>query len=179
MKKIVLAFLLLIIIVAVSYLKSVRDQSNRQKLYQEGLDKGTTEVAVYRQTADSLKATLDSSRTAFADSTGKLQQAQNAETDSLKQVIADREQALLQATSKKKAAAKVQPKPKPADSVQSAGKHAEILAYYKRRLQELPKDLSDYEKKVALNEVRDETVKKFSISLTELEQLRIANNITD
>jgi hypothetical protein len=180
MKKIVLVFLLLLVVVAISYFKSVRDQSSRQKLYQEGLDKGTSEATVYRQQSDSLKDLLDRRQTEFTDSTTRLVRMRQAETDSLKQIIADRDQALKQAAQKKKSAVLKTPvKPKPADSSQTSNKHYEILAYYKRRLQELPKDLSDYEKKVALNEVREETVKKFSISLTELEQLRLANNISE
>jgi septal ring factor EnvC (AmiA/AmiB activator) len=179
MKKILLVFLLLVLVVAVSYIKTVRDQANRQKSYDEGLNKGEAEATVYAQQADSLKELMAQSQAEFADSTASLTQVQSAEADSLRQVIADQQQALQKATAKKKSAVKSAPKPKPADTLRSSLNHAEILAFYKRKLEELPRDLTDYEKRVAVNEVREETVKKFAITLTQLEQLRKANNLSE
>ncbi len=56
-------------------------------------------------------------------------------------------------------------------------KHKQILSYYKKRYRSLPKDLSPYEKRVALAEIRDETAQKFSIPLSELNKIRTNNEL--
>jgi len=53
----------------------------------------------------------------------------------------------------------------------------QILSYYKKRYRALPKDLSPYEKRVALAEIRDETAQKFSIPLSELDEIRTDNEL--
>ncbi len=180
MKKIVLAVFLLAVIVAVSYLRSARDQSNRQKLYQEGLDRGSEQANLYQLRADSLSRLMSQRDSAYDDSLSRLAIIHKLETDSLNQAITDRDKEIQQATAKKKASAvKTPPKPRSADSLQTSLKHTQILAYYKRRLAELPKDLSEYERKIALNEVREETSRKFSIDQSELERIRLANNLSE
>lgn len=180
MKKIALAVVLLVIIVAASYFRSVRDQSSRQKLYQDGLDKGSQQTQLYQSRADSLHDLMVIHDSLNADSIFRLTQAHQSETDSLTQVITARDQALLQAAQKKKTSTlKAPAKPRQPDTLQTSLKHSEILTYYKRRLAELPKDLSDYEKKIALDEVKEETSRKFSIDVKELEKIRLANNLTE
>lgn len=56
--------------------------------------------------------------------------------------------------------------------------HAEVLAYYKKRYEALPRDLTPYEQQVSIREIRLETAKKFAISLTELENIRQAGKLT-
>ncbi len=181
MKKFLLALVLLAVIVVISIVRSTRDREDRQKQYQQGLDTGAAQAEIYRQRFDSLSGVVEQQKEQFADSVGKLSQSQNQLTDSLRGEIVRKDQALSQVTAKKKAAVtKPQAKPKSPDSLDTTGKHAQlILTYYRKRLESLPKDLSDYEKKVALNEVREETAKKFSITETDLEKIRLANNLTE
>ncbi|HVP06871.1 MAG TPA: hypothetical protein VMS71_03440 [Candidatus Acidoferrum sp.] len=181
MKKFLLALVLLAVIVVISIVRSTRDREDRQKLYKEGLDTGAAQAEVYRQRFDSLSGAVEQQKAHFADSLGRVSQSQNQLTDSLRGELARKDQALSQATAKKRvSAAKPPVKPRSTDSLDTSGKHAQlILSYYRKRLESLPKDLSDYEKKVALNEVREETAKKFSITETDLEKIRLANNLTE
>jgi hypothetical protein len=57
-------------------------------------------------------------------------------------------------------------------------KHKEILAYYKQRYQGLPNDLSAYERRIALSEIRQESADKFKISVTELNNIRKAYKLS-
>ncbi|MEA1980558.1 MAG: hypothetical protein U9N54_06255, partial [candidate division Zixibacteria bacterium] len=51
-------------------------------------------------------------------------------------------------------------------------KHQQILTYYKDRFKKLPADLSNYERRISLNEIKEETAQKFEISLVELKNIR-------
>jgi len=54
----------------------------------------------------------------------------------------------------------------------------QIVRYFQDKLNALPDDLSSYEKKVAIKEVRDETCDLFHISRAKLNQLAKVNRIT-
>ena len=56
-------------------------------------------------------------------------------------------------------------------------RHKQILSYYKKRYRALAKDLSPYEKRVALAEIKDETAQKFSILLSELDKIRTGSEL--
>ncbi len=54
----------------------------------------------------------------------------------------------------------------------------QIVRYFQDKLNTLPDDLSSYEKKVAIKEIRDETCDLFHISRAKLNQLAKVNRIT-
>ena len=56
-------------------------------------------------------------------------------------------------------------------------KHREILNYYKKAVGDLPGDLSAYERRVALSEIRNDTARKFAITISQLNSLRKENNL--
>ncbi|MEE8575903.1 MAG: hypothetical protein V3T31_01490, partial [candidate division Zixibacteria bacterium] len=74
-----------------------------------------------------------------------------------------------------------QPKAEVVDSAEiarqaaEAKRKADILTYYRGRCDELPKDLSAYEKRIALAEIREDTAEKFKITLDDLTTLREKN----
>lgn len=182
MKKILLAVLLLVALIAVSYYNAQRTDSRAKEGYQQGYEKGSKESAVYQSKADSLDQALQSDRNSYADSLKRLTTAQSAVADSLTQLMASKDKQIAALSQQKKKSAKARPSTtvsKNADSSRNSISHAQILDYYRRRLQALPADLSVYERTVALNEIRTETAKKFSIQLSDLEKIRQDGNLTD
>ena len=97
---------------------------------------------------------------------------QASERDSLTQVLATKDDSLA---ALRKLAQKGQDTQKTAAS--QTYSHEEILKYYKTSYRDLPKDLSPYERRVALTEIRDKTTRKFSITLAQLDKIRKDNNL--
>ncbi len=177
MKKVLLLVVLLALLLGVSAIKTYREHQQRQASYEKGEKSGSKELAQLQEVADSLQLASGSREVVFGDSLTKLAKQYRGNLDSLEDVI-DSQQAAIQSLNKKVAVAttKAQAANKaPAQSALSA--HEKILDYYKKRYADLPGDLSDYEKKVAVNEIREETAKRFSISIAELEKIRQANNL--
>lgn len=171
MKKIALAILLLILLVAISYLTSMRSQTKLQTRYDQGYEQGSQTAAQATKRADSIGSATDKAIATYRDSLETVRTARERETDSLKSVLAEKDSAISTLKQKAKSAKAPKNGAKPV-STQANLNHSQVLDYYKRRLNELPKDLSDYERKVALNELRDETAKKFSITVGELDKIR-------
>ncbi len=72
-------------------------------------------------------------------------------------------------------------KAKPKESTANSDakvREEQIVLYFKQKLNSLPDDLSSYEKKVAIKEVRDETCDLFHISRVKLNQLARVYKIT-
>ena len=53
-----------------------------------------------------------------------------------------------------------------------------IAALGEKRYRNLPKDLTAYERRVALSEIREESADKFRITVAELNRIRKANKLT-
>lgn len=187
MKKIGLAFILLIVLVGISYLTSVRSQSKLKQQYDQGFDRGSKESAVATKKADSLRAAMEQASARYSDSLKAAEAGYQGREDSLKTVLAQKDTEILSLKQKSRAAAKPtkvtkpkteasKPKSQPA---QASLNHTQVLDYYKKRLKELPTDLSEYERKVALAELRDETARKFAISLGDLDKIRQNDSLKD
>ena len=95
--------------------------------------------------------------------------------DSLTAVIAaqDKELARLKALAAKASAASSS---RSSVKIGKSSEH-EILAHYRQAVEKLPADLSPYERKVALRELRVETAGRFAISVETLDQIRQKNNL--
>lgn len=181
MKKVVILILLLALIGGVSFLKSLRDADQRKVYAQQ--EKSEVLEALYQleDDLDSMKALVAQKEISFADSMvhEKLSQSlildsalneidiKEFQIDSLKKIISKS----LEAATKEKQTVK---KKKTSRKIL---KEQKIIDYYKTRYKRLPNDLSDYEKKVAAVEIKEETAEKFSISLYELKKLRSKYNI--
>jgi len=167
MKKVLLVVLLLMLIGAVSYLKTAREHSLREEQFTEGFKEGVQTQDRNAREADSLKTVMVEQQRTFTDSLVTMEKTHRAQVDSLAGIIDDKDETLNSLTSNKTTAQKVDPA-----SNGVISKHEEILRYYKKRFAELPNDLSEYEKRIAANEIREETSQKFAISLGELKEIR-------
>jgi len=165
MKKIFLAILLLVIVIAVSYYQVHRQEAREQTRYEKGYEEGTRGVERLSGEVDSLRQVVDSQGLEFSGKLEQTEQAYSGTIDSLKEVVSLKEQEIIELQSLEKK-----------DSSLS-GKHALILTYYKKRYSELPGDLSNYERRVALTEIREETAQKFAITVSELDKIRKNNNL--
>lgn len=171
MKKVLLGALILILIVAVSWVKTLREQERSEAFYKQGVNDATQQSADAQSEADSLKLVLAENQLAMADSLTRKDKTYGATIDSLEQELEDeksRSKTLAEETT-------------PAENVvpeKTISKHEQILTYYKRRYANLPKDLSEYELRIALNEIREETSQKFAITLTELKEIRQKNKLS-
>lgn len=170
MRKILLAITLLILLFAISYIKSVRGDSSRKADLLEGQRESSRLLQTKENQIDSLKLVAGNNELAYADSLTKQRQDYQREIDSLNFAFAARWDEIEKLEQQQKSAAK-----KAVNLVLEKNKR--ILDYYKRRYQGLPKDLSVYERKIALNEIREETAGKFRITLSELESIRSQNKL--
>lgn len=162
-KRIFIALVLLLTIIAVSYIKAVRQQEKVDRSFQLGQKASEREVLVAKSEVDSLITKLGKQEVAHAESLLSRDKFLQKNMDSLTQVIEAEEQKIENLQKKSTSAQQ---------SNSSENRHRELLAYYKKRYESLPGDLSEYERKVAVSEIRQETAKKYSISVAELNRLR-------
>lgn len=173
MKKILLAVILLALVVTVSYIKSVRKDEGRDTAYREGKTQSAAQLSDYEHQVDSLRLALGEKEVVFADSMVRARADYQSDMDSLSDVVDARDKRIWDLKSQLSKTSK--PKPKATSRKVSSSvskKHEQILSYYKQRYKRLPTDLTDYEKKVAVNEIREETAQKYTITLAELKSLR-------
>ena len=175
MKKFFLAIVLLVLIIAVSYLKAVRDRDKIDDSFESGRTSSEMKALALAGDIDSLQQYIGQQNVTLAESLTIQQKAYLKELDSMANImdskdvkITELNQKLKEASKKKSAALSSRPK---------SDKHKELLAYYKKRYESLPGDLTNYERKVALTEIRQETARKYSMSITDLNNIREKNNI--
>lgn len=181
MKKIFLAFLLIVALVAISYYSANRTDIRTKQKYQDGYAKGTSEAAVQKTRADSIESAMNQARVQYEDSLKILALSHSAVVDSLTRTITAKDQELVKQAERRKLASRKNDsggKSKPA-ATKSGVSHAQILDYYRGKLKELPADLSPYERSIALAEIRDQTTKKFSITAQDFQKIRETNKLTE
>lgn len=169
MKKLLLAILLIALIVGVAYVKDWREDRNRQQVFAEGLQQGRQDGERDREVIDSLQQTLQSAEAAFADSVSRHTQQYEDQLDSLGEEIVRRDSAIDALTNRSQTA---QNAAKTDSAEQRRQREVTILAFYKQLFLALPADLSAYEKRVAIDEIRQQTADKYGITVTELNRLR-------
>ena len=175
MRKFSLAIVLLVLIAGVSYFKAVRDRDKADDSFESGRKSSEMKAMVLAADIDSLQQYIGQQNVTLAESLTIQQKAYLKELDSMANIvdskdvkIFDLNKKLKQASRKKSTALSSRPK---------SDKHQELLAYYKNRYESLPGDLTSYERKVALTEIRQETARKYSMSITDLNKIREKNNI--
>jgi hypothetical protein len=181
MKKVLLAVALLVVVIGVSYFSALRSDSKGKKEFQDGYEKGAREAALYQKRADSLGQALEQDRKAHADTLKRLTSANAAVVDSLSSALESKDKEIASLNERKKGAGKTRTASavrKP-DTSRTTPNHAQILEYYRTRIKALPGDLSDYERKVAMTQIREETARRFSISMDDLNQIRQSGNVTE
>ena len=182
--RIVLSIVLVGVLVGLVIFKTGRDQSKVDEAFRQGVAKAQTEVSAYQKRAESLRVTTDQNRLAWADSLRRHDSVFTAYRDSVRDLITAQTDQIKQLQKKTRSSVKPGANGATASTTKAKtsggttpNRHLEILTYYKNRYQSLPGDLSVYERKAALNEIRQETVTKFSITVAELDQVRKANKL--
>ena len=171
MKKALLAFILLIMVVVVSYIKAVRQEGKVERSFQLGKKSSQHEVIAVRSQADSLKTRLGQQELVHGESLWVRDKLMRKNLDSLSSVIKDQSAIIIDLKEKANKSTAAQ------KTSITETRHRELLAFYKKKYKSLPRDLTDYELKVAVSEIRQETADKYSISISELNRLREKNNL--
>jgi len=177
-RKILLAVTLLVLLLAISYIKSVRGDNSRQANLLEGQKKSSRLLQSKENQIDSLRVAAGNLELAMADSLTRQKQGHQRDVDSLVRTIdaSNKQLEKLKQAQKKPAAKKKSTAVEPKNP--ALEKNKKILKYYKKRYSDLPGDLSDYERKVALNEIREDTSRRFKITLSELKTIRARNKLS-
>ena len=175
MKKVVFALVFLALVVAVSYYRAVTQKERTQAAYERGKEESTHQVEEYAERFDSLAYSVRRQELEAAESLWQRELAYRWAYDSLARIVSLEKS---ETDSPKTKFEPAQPHNEKTESdidttkENSLLRHKQILSYYKKRYRALPKDLSPYEKRVALAEIRDETAQKFSIPQSELDKIR-------
>ncbi|MFQ5498362.1 MAG: hypothetical protein ACE5FH_01710 [Candidatus Zixiibacteriota bacterium] len=180
MRKVLVGILLLALIVGLSYVKALRSRKQMDVAVDASKQSLALEIASYRLKIDSLKQAMGQKEVQSADALVSKDISYQSLIDSLGRIVDSLNQH-SQGLSKELAARKSSPSKKKPETAAKKSKvserHREILAYYKKRFEQLPKDLSKYETRVARSEIREETAQKFAISSRELDNIRNQNGL--
>ena len=177
MKKVLLAILLICLIFAVSYLKTVRDDKERSEALAEISATAEREEGRLRDSVDSLQGRLKGVTASYEDSLRHLDDARRQETDSLGQMVQASEETIRGLSVGARSEAAQTGQASQVAKVDSLDFHRRVLTYYRKRFTDLPGDLSRYERRVALSEIRQETARRFSISVDSLNRIRTKNKL--
>ena len=185
MKKLLLGLFLLAALVVVSYLKMERDSEREAQAFIDGHDVGIHKTELVKVNTDSLEKLIDQKatevaelRSMLADTLAERVQRYTQTVDSLSVIIKAGQQEIAALEKKvaagKQAAKVLSSKPKVTASKPS---HEQIIQHYKLAVAKLPADLSAYEYRVAVAEVRYETAARFNVTVARLDDIRDANNL--
>jgi len=176
-KKLLLGLILIAALVGVVYLQTERAGLKDSRIAEEGYKAGQADGEKLKASVDSLTSLVDQKDSALAESTASREQFYAGQVDSLTQRIQSQEEQIADLSGKladKTSSTKITAVN---TSQEPSTKHLEILNYYKKAVNDLPEDLSAYERRVALSEIRTETARKFAITVSKLNSLRKENNL--
>ena len=177
-KKLLIAVILLAVVVGISYVKMVRADKRQAEAFEQGVQKSEDELFSAQVQLDSLRTVLADREVEVGSTLTASDAAHRLETDSLSSTIAGLEKKIMGLEADLAKARTASKKPSVQTSQKKPSRHEQVLSYYKKRYQRLPQDLSSYEQKVALGEIRQETAKKFSITVAELNRIRSEHELT-
>lgn len=187
-KKIVLALLLLSLVVAVSYIKGVRGNSaDDGQSGRHGSELATSpdnELTSYESNLDSLKGLVEIQSDSFSVMLTEQRIHYGRRIDSLFDLLDSvecqlDEMKLADAVSDSAESADLVARQKEAVAESArVALEGEIVDYYKGLYSELPGDLSSYERRVSLYEIRLQTAKEYGITLSQLKEIRNTNDLT-
>ena len=170
MKRLLLIIVLLGALVAIGWLKHVRDTQREADIRSEASSANQAAVAREQATSDSLKDLLGERESTYSQELTSRDAQLVATADSLDAIIAAQGETIDSLTSANDKLAEKASNTTPATQGKAA--HKDILAYYKQEADKLPGDLSTYERRVALSEIRTRTAKKYAITVTRLNEIR-------
>lgn len=167
-KKFIGIIIIIAMIVGLAYLKTFMDNQRNQSYLEQGKSDSILNLAQSQNNIDSLNLAIAEKDIEQKKSLQNQDKSHQVQVDSLEKVVNKQAKQITDLKKKKKTTTTA----KKSASKQTLSKHEKVYTYYKKRFAALPQDLSEYEKKVAMNEIRDETADKFKISLTELWKIR-------
>jgi len=184
MKKLLLGLFLLAALIVVSYFKTMRDSEREAQAFVDGHEMGSQKAELVQANTDSLEKLIDEKatevielRSALADTLAERDQLYEQIVDSLSEIIKAGQQEIA-GLENQVAAGKLEAGTSSSkQEVASKASHREILQHYKLAVAKLPADLSAYEYRVAVAEVRSDTSAKFNITVARLNEIRDANNL--
>ncbi len=185
MKKLLLGIVLLTLLVAISYLRTTRESERSEKAFRDGQEAGGQTVQLKQQDLDSLAGLIEEERSALAqhraataDSLAQRDEIFARAVDSLSAQV-DSQRSEITRLREQAAAGNSQNLTNRAGDSSAPGKasHERILNHYRLAVSKLPADLSAYEHRVALTEIRIETAREFAITVDRLDQIRKAHNV--
>ncbi len=180
-KKLLLALFLLVFLVGLSYVKIVRKNDQINSAYSQGKHESESQLSRVELDNDSLKSLISQKESEYHDSISTIDFAYKNSSDSFSTYIDSLGNEISELQNKLKSSetklAQVKKAKKPPVKKSTPSKHEQILSSYKKKYRSLPSDLSDYEKKVAIAEIRAETANQYKITIAELNRLRSNSNI--
>ena len=185
MKKVLLGLVLLALLGLISYLQMEHSAERRAEAWVAGHDVGQRKAELDQPNFDSLLDLVELERSRLTDLQATVE-ATEAEKEAGYQTTIDSLAARIEAQQKEigrlqqqLVTAKARRKPAASTASGSAAKPStgDILGHYRLAVAKLPADLSVYEQRVAVEEIRTETAQKFHITVERLNQIREDNNL--
>jgi len=177
MKKLLLGIVLLAALIGIVYIKSERAEEYHAQVTQEGFQAGLAEGEQLKARVDSLTGLVVEKDVAMAESVAVRDELYAGNIDSLNETIKDKDQQIADLNSQLRQKTEVAQVVAKNTSQEPDKKHLEILSFYKKAVEGLPGDLSAYERRVALSEIRNEIAQKFSITVSRLNSIRKEHNL--
>lgn len=180
--KILLGFALFAVVVAVSYLKT----DLQGKSIDEKIDSRLNPVAVSLEAQSEPTIAIDQEQATTADAPeeGGAPEALDtltpteASTETAPELPAEESQESQESPEQPKSSdtqssepEEKQPDPPPAAPEPEKDPRQEIIDFFQSRLDDLPDDLTSYEKKVAIKEIRDDVCERYKITRAKLNSL--------
>ncbi len=184
---IVTALVLLAVVLGVSYIKALKADSSQDELYSKASEQLSRQIedslSRHNHLVDSLQQATTQQQLDFLTVVNRAALQHRADIDSLSAQLSVRDSVIDSmsrqlADVEKSGGEGADESDKLTAEQKAKQRQMEIIDYYKQRYQSLPGDLSAYERKVALGEIRSETANKFGLSMTELESLRNKYELT-
>jgi len=177
MRKILIILTLGAVLVAVSYYKTMLQETKETAAYESGRQQASQDLDLVQSRADSLDQALVATHAELGQAKTALDTVRLAQTDSLQGLVADQQEKIKKLSQKKPTEKSSNTTVARKKTSSKEARNRKILAHYKKLHSNLPGDLSAYEKRVAIAEIREESANKFAITIGELNRIRKAANL--
>jgi len=172
MRKIFLGLILLVGLVTLSYLKVVYSNNSENASNEARFLQFQSDSIRAAEIADSLQILLSESRSTMATAMQERDKSAGMRADSLEAIIAEQLERIKNLKSKieRSDLTIAELKSRKAPVIKTGIDHKAVISYYKKRIEKLPMDLSDYEKRIMVDELREETAQHFSLTMNEFDK---------
>ena len=176
MKKFLLGVSLFVAVVAVSYLKATYSSQDKRRLVTELQEQRSADSLRALASIDSLGQLLEQLRFSLDEFIAEQEQSKGKDADSLGLIVEKQSSRIKRLTGDLRSAQKeitdLGTKTESKTVTRTGPDVKAIARYYQKRLEKLPVDLSDYERRVMIDEIRDKTITRFSITPGQFDRIR-------